>query len=107
MTASKILPPFGDPRLSYETVLDQASPTEIFPRYVGGELVKTQLMVLNELPIYAIKSGDDPLTERELYEAYLASLEGIAKQTEIMRAELLEMKAANDNTGNLSFDAEN
>ena len=84
---SSTMPPFGDPRLIYETTLTEAAETEIFPQSVGGELVKTQMMFLDERPIFAIKSGDNPLTEQELYDAYLQSVVEFEQKTEMMLAE--------------------
>ena len=81
------LPPFGDERITYETTLTEAAETEIFPKTVGGEQVKTQLMFLDGMPVFGLKSGDDPLSERDLYDAYLQSIAEFEQKTERMLAE--------------------
>ena len=67
------VPDFGDRRIRYE------------------QLGNDQLLYIDDSPMYAIALGQrEPLSEQELYEAYLQRLVQIAEQTELIRQELKE-----------------
>lgn len=72
--ADNKVPDFGDARIRYG--------------WIGND----QLMYVDDLPVYALARGQGtPLTDQELYQAYLQSLVQIMEQTELIRQELREM----------------
>ena len=71
------VPDFGDARIRYEWIDND------------------QLMYVDDLPVYALAGSQrEPLSDRELYQAYLQSLVQIIEQTELIRQELQEINTA-------------
>ncbi|MGB3788845.1 MAG: hypothetical protein WA949_12610 [Phormidesmis sp.] len=69
------VPDFGDRRIRYEQLGDD------------------QLMYVDDLPVYATALGQgEPLSDQELYEAYLQVLTRHAELTKLIRQELKEMR---------------
>lgn len=69
------VPDFGDRRIRYE------------------QLGNDQLMYVDDLPVYAAAlSQGEPLSDQEIYQAYLQVLTQHAEQTKLIRQELKEMK---------------
>ncbi|MEL6355114.1 MAG: hypothetical protein AAFR58_25725 [Cyanobacteria bacterium J06627_28] len=77
------VPDFGDDRIRYG--------------WIGND----QLMYVDDLPVYALARGQgEPLSDQDLYHAYLQSLVDITEQAEYMSQEL--QPTNNDPTSKIS-----